>query len=84
MLISGTVRLTGSIRGLFDGAADVMMIVPVYTPGTKVTGFMPTVNVAGVLEEAGLTDSQSPPPSVEAAAVTINPLLGVSLVIDSV
>jgi hypothetical protein len=80
MRMSGIVSVTGIINGLFDADGDATISVPVYMPGLSVTALMPTMNVAGVFVEGGLTDNQSPPESVVANAVSPKPLLGVSLV----
>lgn len=80
-----TVNVTGTVTGLFDAWAEVMVIAPLYAPGVRPAGFTFAVRVTGVVPVVGATDNQLPPVVVDAAAAKLraNPLLPSATVFDA-
>jgi hypothetical protein len=68
-----TVKVTGTVSGPVPVAVIVM--VPVYVPLANPLGSARTSNVAGVVEPAGVTDSQFPVDEAEAESVAWAPVL---------
>src|ERR1051325_10443967 len=63
---TGTVNVTATVLGLLLARPEVIVIVPVYVPGAKLSRLTLTEIDAGVTADCGATDSQFPPLSVVA------------------
>ena len=68
-----TVKLTGTVCGLFPAPAAVIVTLPLYVPADNPLGLTDTLRLAGVVPEPGVTASQA----AEAVAVRLKaePLL---------
>ena len=54
-----TVRLTGTVCGLFPAPAAVIVTLPLYVPADNPLGLTDTLRLAGVVPEPGVTASQA-------------------------
>ena len=70
---AATVRLTGTVCGLFPAPAAVIVTLPLYVPADNPLGFTDTLMLAGVVPDPGVTLNQA----VEPVAVRLSaePLL---------
>ena len=70
---AATVRVTGTVCGLFPAPAAVIVTLPLYVPADNPLGFTDTLRLAGVVPEPCVTASQA----TEAVAVRLKaePLL---------
>jgi hypothetical protein len=53
-----TVKVTGTVFGLFETPADVMVTDPEYEPGASPEGLTDTLTLPGVVPLAGVAESQ--------------------------
>jgi hypothetical protein len=76
MLGFETVRVTDTVRGLFDAAGAVMVKVPLYVPAVRPVILTETLTLPGAVPLAGVTDSQVPP---DVVAVKANPVMSLPI-----
>ena len=53
-----TVRVTGTVNGLFEAPDDVMVTFPVKVPGASPAGLIDTLILPGVVPLAGVAVNQ--------------------------